>query len=457
MNKDILLALMLATVFATHSKEEWKSRTIYQLLTDRFARSDNNNEACKNLTEYCGGTFRGIIDNLDYIHEMGFDAIWISPVVDNTDKGYHGYWTRDWTKINSHFGSEQDLKDLVEACHKKDMWVMVDVVANHVGDVGDDYTKIYPFNKAEHYHEPCVIENEDWNTSQWKVENCRLAGLPDLKQEDKWVADTLCNWVKDLMQKYNFDGVRVDTVPEVPKWFWLRYKDCVGAFTLGEVFNERIDYVGGYIGPIDSVLNYPIFWELNITFKRGSFMNLVNKINEITRAYGNEQNYMGVFVNNHDNVRFLHGYKNQDNFIGALIFSLFYPGIPIVYYGDEQACDGGKDPNNRESLWDKMNRNSKIYQVLKKAINVRKTHKVWDHPYKELWHTDTMLAFTRGEVLIVLTNSEKGLNMEIPNVLFPNGSEICNALGTECTTVSNGKVHIKLGGNQTGVFVKKAN
>lgn len=63
---------------------------------------------------------------------MGFDAIWISPVVDNYEKGYHGYWARNIYKINSRFGSRDDLKKLVQACHSRDIWVMVDVVANHV-------------------------------------------------------------------------------------------------------------------------------------------------------------------------------------------------------------------------------------------------------------------------------------------------------------------------------------
>lgn len=77
---------------------------------------------------------------------MGFDAIWISPVVDNIDGGYHGYWAANWEKINAHFGSAADLKALVNAAHSKGIWVMVDVVANHVGPVGTDYSKIYPFN-----------------------------------------------------------------------------------------------------------------------------------------------------------------------------------------------------------------------------------------------------------------------------------------------------------------------
>ena len=92
---------------------------------------------------------------------MGFDAIWISPVIENTPNGYHGYWARNFNEINPHFGTRQDLKNLVNEAHKKGIWVMVDVVANHVGPVGEDYSSIYPFNQPSHYHEKCSIKNWD--------------------------------------------------------------------------------------------------------------------------------------------------------------------------------------------------------------------------------------------------------------------------------------------------------
>lgn len=104
--------------------------------------------------------------------------------MDNTEAGFHGYWARNWEKINDYFGGETALKRMVEEAHKMDIWVMVDVVANHVGPVGFDYSKLYPFNQASHYHPNCDIN--DWG-NQWQVENCRLAGLPDLKQEDPYV------------------------------------------------------------------------------------------------------------------------------------------------------------------------------------------------------------------------------------------------------------------------------
>jgi len=171
-----LAAALLAVTSLAGNTEDWKKRSIYQVLTDRFAQDNDSSNACTNLSNYCGGTYKGMINHLDYVQGMGFDAIWISPIIKNKDGGYHGYWATNWEDVNEHFGSKQDLKDLVDAAHAKGIWVMVDVVANHVAPIGDDFSQIYPLNKREHYHNDCDI---DWS-NQWSVENCRLAGLPDL-------------------------------------------------------------------------------------------------------------------------------------------------------------------------------------------------------------------------------------------------------------------------------------
>lgn len=138
-------AALLATTALAGDTDGWKKRTVYQLLTDRYAHGDGSKPSC-DLHNYCGGNFDGITKNLKYIKDLGFDAIWISPVVDNIDKGYHGYWAANWEKLNSNFGDDTALINLVKTAHSMDIWVMVDVVANHVGPVGFDYSKIYPLN-----------------------------------------------------------------------------------------------------------------------------------------------------------------------------------------------------------------------------------------------------------------------------------------------------------------------
>ena len=151
---------------------------------------------------------------------MGFDAIWISPVVMNSNDGYHGYWATDFYETNDHFGTSEDLLSLVRICHMRGILVMVDVVANHAGyldEMDKGFEGIKPFNKEEYYHEDCEIT--DWS-NRWQMENCRLAGLPDLDQNHDFVRSKLKEWVKWLVYTYEFDGIRIDTLGHVSKEFW---------------------------------------------------------------------------------------------------------------------------------------------------------------------------------------------------------------------------------------------
>ena len=238
------LALMAAPALAG-SASEWKSRSIYQIITDRFWRDDDSTENNCDLHTYCGGTWKGIEKNLDYITGMGFDAIWISPIPENLGNDYHGYAALNWFNVNPHFGTEDDLKDLVSACHDKGVWVMLDVVANHVAPVDLDFSQIVPFNDPDHYHSKCDINN--WNDYN-EVEYCRLSNLPDLNQDNQFVRDTLKQWVSDTVSTYGFDGLRVDTTPEVKREFWKEYAEAAGVFTIGEIFNSNVDYVASYQG-----------------------------------------------------------------------------------------------------------------------------------------------------------------------------------------------------------------
>ena len=123
-----LSSLLCSTALAA-TGADWRSRSIYQVMTDRFARTDGSTTATCDTGDqvYCGGSFQGIIDRLDYIQNMGFDAIWISPVTaqlqGQTPDGssYHGYWQQNLYEINSNFGSASDLKALSSALHSRGM------------------------------------------------------------------------------------------------------------------------------------------------------------------------------------------------------------------------------------------------------------------------------------------------------------------------------------------------
>uniref|UniRef100_A0A7S4W443 Glycosyl hydrolase family 13 catalytic domain-containing protein n=2 Tax=Alexandrium monilatum TaxID=311494 RepID=A0A7S4W443_9DINO len=145
-------------------------KSIYFLMTDRFARSGRGPMGAKNHTYcdldsngvdgWCGGTFQGIIRKLPYIKGMGFDCIWISPPIDAVD--YTGYYAKNFFKINRHWGSARDLQRLSWSLRRLGMCLVVDVVTNHVRSlVGSDgkalvtgnAVPVVPFSRAYEYHQ----------------------------------------------------------------------------------------------------------------------------------------------------------------------------------------------------------------------------------------------------------------------------------------------------------------
>jgi len=185
---------------------------------------------------------------------------------------------------------------------------MVDVVANHTGPIGMDFSQINPLNQAEYYHDDCQIN--DW-ANQTEVEYCRLADLPDLDQDNSFTRTYLKNWVKNLVADYDFDGIRIDTIPEVGKDFWKEYGEAAGVFQMGECFNGDPAYVGPYQDSITALFNYPMYYTISDVFGNGdSFIKVSNRYSVENLAF-TDVDALGVFVDNHDNARFLCNHPYQ--------------------------------------------------------------------------------------------------------------------------------------------------
>ncbi|KAH3766637.1 acidstable alpha-amylase [Pelomyxa schiedti] len=441
------------------SASDWKDRTIYQLLTDRFATADGSSPSCS-LSSYCGGKWDGITDHLSYIKGMGFDAIWITPVVKNTDGGYHGYWTQDFYSVNPYFGSEADLTTLVKACHNNNMWVMFDVVGNHVGNVGYDYSSINPFSTSTYYHDcsgcPSSCNIEDYS-NQNQVEHCRLAGLPDLDQSNSYVNSTLNSWIKNLVSTYGADGIRIDTVPEVSKSFWTGFQESAGVFGIGEVYDGRVDYVAGYQGYVDSVLSYPMFFTLRGVFQsKNSMYNIESELNSYAQ-YFSDMSILGNFIDNHDQARFLNGQSDYWMYKNALVYILMSQGIPIVYYGTEQGYSGGSDPNNREPLWTSgYSTTSDLYTFLQTVITYRKSAKVWTQSQVQRYADNNFYAFTRGTTFVALTNggtNQASITRTITYQPYADGTKLCNLFyPTDCIYVEDGQFDVVLLHGEPKIF-----
>eukprot|EP00762_Andalucia_godoyi_P003983 ANDGO_05677.mRNA.1 Alpha-amylase 1 len=439
------VVLVASGVASGLSREEWRNRTVYQALTDRFALSPpsrTSSPPCKDLRGYCGGTFAGLTAMLPYLVELGFDAVWISPVAPQVDDGsaggYHGYWmqTVDARSVNPHFGSAQDLLTFVTTAHRAGVAVMADVVANHMGPVGTDYGRLDPFSSADYFHPWCEIT--DWG-NQSQVEVCRLASLPDLDQSHPFVRSTLIDWIQQLVVTFGFDGVRIDTVPEVHPDFWSAFAEAAGVFTIGEVFNGDVGYLARYAqeaSVLDAVLSYPMFFSLRSVFAQQQSMRQIETTwFRYLQAFPKSLPFLGTFYDNHDNARALGLNPDRTLYKNALAYVLFAEGLPIVYYGSEQAFSGGNDPLNRESLWPHYDPTSEMYLWIQTLNRIRKNRPedMYGAPQVQRYADDSFYAFSRGMTLVLMTNVGGGqqvqpVNRRITYHPFQIGSTICEIL-----------------------------
>jgi alpha-amylase len=450
---------LIVGLSSAHTAEEWRSsRAIYQIVTDRFARSDNSSQPCSDIHTYCGGSFQGIKNHLDYIIGMGFNAIWISPIVENVPNSFHGYGAKNLYKINPYFGGEDGLIELIKYCHQRDVWVMVDVVANHVGI--QDIKGVVPFNQTWNYHD-CKGCPQDCNMrvydGSYETEHCRLSGLLDLDQDNPIVRSTLLNWISDLVKKYEIDGLRIDTVPQVKRQFWAEFQKSAGVYAVGEVFTDSTDLVKSYQAPyggLDGLLSYPLYKAVISCFAQGEDFKLLNDVLVNYTSFVNPY-YLGAFFDNHDNPRFLSINADVNVLSNALVFTLMAEGIPILYYGTEQGYNGTSDPYDREPLWtSEFKTDSFLYNFISTLVHFHRNQGIGSLNMEVIWSSSNVFAYKRGEVLILTTNSYDHQKISLTELNFASNAQLVNLFDANdrVITDSQGNVQVILENCQPKIY-----
>ena len=454
---------------------DWSKRSIYFIMTDRFDNGDTSNDNYGGFNsnksqpiQWHGGDFQGIINRLDYIKNMGFTAIWITPVtMQKSVAAYHGYHTYDFYSVDGHLGNMAKFQELVKTAHSKNIAVMLDVVVNHTGDfLPGNGTAKAPFDKPDWYHNAGEITQNDYNSNnQSRIENGDVASLDDLKQENPAVATELKNWGKWIIQQSNVDGLRVDTAKHVPKWFLKDFDTAVNTFTIGEIFHGDPVYVGDYSNYLDAVLDFPMYYTMRDVFAKDGSMNLIKERYTQDSRYKNP-NLNGTFLDNHDVKRFLNEATGKPGassdkwpqLKAALGFLLTSRGIPIVYQGTEQGFNGGDDPANREDM--KFDTNNELYKYIAKVNAIRNSHPALQNgSQKEKWVDNTFYAYQRSsgtdEVVVLINNSWGNETRTIPNLdNFGNGTILKNQMGTDSVTVNGGSINVTLGPKEVKILTK---
>ncbi|XP_065907858.1 uncharacterized protein [Dysidea avara] len=186
----------------------------------------------------------------------------------------------------------------------------------------------------------------------------------------------------------------------VPKWFWSQYKQSANVFTIGEVFNGDVDYVAGYQGSLDALLNYPMYYKLQTAFQKQQSMRAIHDGVTSERSKFPDVSILGNFIDNHDNPRFLNGNSQYTLLYNALAYIIFAEGIPIIYYGTEQGFNGGNDPDNRASLWPNYNTNHVVYKFISNCTHFRQQmgSSMYGRDQVERYVDDQFFSFSRGEL-----------------------------------------------------------
>ncbi|WVR03250.1 hypothetical protein IAU60_000241 [Kwoniella sp. DSM 27419] len=421
--------LCLIAVVSAANKDQWRGRSIYQLVTDRFAGGARCDLGSRS---YCGGNWRAIISKLDYIQGMGFQAIWISPTALNLEgytkygEAYHGYWTADPTRLNPHFGDGDDLKALSAALHSRGMYLMVDIAINALAatdyhldaeSLASDAQGNFLFRQVSDFHPRCPIQWGNTTSEQfcWLVPGSgdNDVALLDLATEKPQVADVLKRWIRGYVREYGIDGLRIDASKHMGKPFQHDFCKAAGVFCMGEVAGDNTLYAGTYQGDdgIDAVFGFGMMYGLSYVFGNGDSMDrLPHYIKLAAKSYP-DPTLIGTFLDNQDLPRINSRTSDRSRINNAIVASFMYGGIPIVYYGLEQdIADGPYDPNNREALWNYNDYNTQgdTYKLITRLNKIRQLLNP-KNGYKQnvasvLQYTAHDIALVRGDALIVLTN-----------------------------------------------------
>ncbi|HZG58336.1 alpha-amylase family glycosyl hydrolase [Paenibacillus sp.] len=420
----------------------WDEARIYFLLTDRFMDGDPSNngpEADPSHPEaFHGGDFRGLIDKLDYLERLGINTIWITPIVDNVDfnKGadfngtqyaYHGYWAKDFTKIDEHLGDLQTFQELLEKAHDRGMKVMVDVVLNHAGyGLKPDDAARPGIGEEDKARFDGMLRTDGAACGSGEEIQCEVWGLPDLKTEEAAVRERIVEWQAGWLERTRtargdtIDYFRVDTVKHVDATTWRAFKNRLTAIApeaklIGEYFDGSAANQGGYLnsGQMDSLLDFDFKW-LALDLLNGGLLDVNERLQARNDTIDNTAT-LGSFLSSHDEDGFLSerigGDRGKLKVAAALQMTV--KGQPVIYYGEELGRSGknagdlaaGQYGENRGDMpWDRLDEEADLLGHYTKMLRIRAKH---SEVFAKGSHSDA-LAGSDEEGTLVFARSYEG-------------------------------------------------
>jgi cyclomaltodextrin glucanotransferase len=420
--------------------EPFASEAVYFLLTDRFVDGDPSNNHAEQgggpdtrtfdrplqvpgyepaNIGYLGGDFRGVLDNAAYIAEMGFTAIWTTPIVNNPDEaftgsrvpgrgpggdkgktGYHGYWGVNFFEVDEHLESANlSFADFVRQLREEhDMKYVLDIVCNHGSPAWTMPADQPMFGELYDADGNLVADHQNLHPADLDDDNplhaffSREPGLGELADFDEDNPDVLDYFVAAYSQwlDQGVDAFRIDTIAFMDHSYWKRFSDRIrdkrpGLFMFAEHFSYDADAIAEHTWPENgavSVLDFPGREAMDEVFARdASYAELGGYLHLESGLYQNPYELM-IFYDNHDMDRIN---ADENGFIDAHNWLFTSRGIPVVYYGSEIGFRAGTNEHtgNRDYFG-------------QQNVDIAKTHRIREHLMRIANLRKQSIALQRG-------------------------------------------------------------
>lgn len=402
-------------------------RVFYQIFPDRFRNGDPSinlksgeytyedravvhrkwymdPNAEMGANEYYGGDLEGIRHSLDYLKDLGVNALYLNPIFQSPS--VHAYDTQDYFKIDEHFGTNEGFAALVEELHQNDIKIMLDGVFNHTGS----WHKW--MNRERIYGEPGAFQGgptRDYYTyvgdqPEEYIAWFGFATLPKLNYGNLEVLEKMITGEDSVVRfwlkaPYQIDGWRLDAAPvigkkgtdegnhEVLQKIWQTAREVnPEAYIIGEHFGDAIPWLQG--GEEDGVMNYYGFTIPTWAFLGGEdesgkcvWLDAADYARSVMHylSFIPFHNQLALFNNlcSHDTKRFASICPDLERRKLGATLQFVHIGVPCIYYGDEIGLEGEGDPLSRRTMpWDwKELWETGLYDHYKQLARIRKQEK----------------------------------------------------------------------------------
>lgn len=449
-----------------HTPPEWvKNAVFYQIFPERFANGDPSlnpenveawtHESVPTRDNFFGGDLQGVIDNLDYLKELGITCIYFTPFFEAFSN--HKYDTIDYLKVDPQFGDNDTAKKLVDAAHKKGIRIMLDAVFNHSGLYFPPFQDVLKNGETSRFKDWFHVKEFPLSTDPLNYDSFGFVpAMPKLNTEHPEVKAYLLEVARYWVEDIGVDGWRLDVANEVDHRFWREFRDTVKqanpeAYILGEIWHNSMAWLGG--DQFDAVMNYPVTNSILDFFVKDEIdaESFMSRLDAMQIAYPKQANEVAFnLLDSHDTPRLLHlADGNKDRMKLAAIFQLTYMGAPCIYYGDEIGMTGGGDPGCRQPMiWEEEHQDRELLEFYKHLIKLRKDHPaLQDGTFRFLSaeKSSKFIAFERTDdmdrFIIIMNSSDKKQTVELTDI---SQGTFHKANGTGRFEVKNQKISLEI-------------